>query len=126
MNEEAEAILKTTTELINNVTTTLLTNTSNTTEVGSQGEYNNTSLAEERALDDYAHCASCTCTDIKYQATKVALCYAVQVQCIYDLAEKTVALQNAANRLNEIRGLSNINCYTKACGSCFDGCTYWG
>lgn len=122
MNEEAESILKSTTELIKNVTTTLLTNT----EVGSQGEYNNTSLAQERALDDYNYCASCTCTDIKYQATKVALCYAAQVQCIYALATNTVALQNAADRLNEIRGLSNINCYIKAYGSCFNGGTYWG
>lgn len=123
MNEETESILKSTTELINNVTTTLLTNTA---EVGSQGEYNNTSLAQERALNCYSHCASCTCCDLKANAAKIALCYAAQVQYIYTLAANAVALQNAANRLNEIRGLGNINCYTIACGCCFNGSSYWG
>ena len=119
MNEEAKSILQTTTELINNVTTTLLTNTNNVDGSGTQGSYNNTSLTQERAIDDYNNCASCTCYDLKLQATKIALCYAAQVQCIYCLAANTVALQNAADRLNQIRGLNNINCYTIGCGGYF-------
>lgn len=125
MNEEAESVLNKATELINNVTTALLANTNNASQGGSQGNYNNTSLGQERAIDDYNNTASNTCYDLKLQATKIALCYAVQVQCIYCMAANTVALQNAADRLNQIRGLSNINCYTIACGSCFSGGTYW-